>query len=176
MFTPAWRKSITEIGHADWAATEQEKERTLPSLNCSEVPGASSKEGAGTVRSQKEVAQKLECAFWSQRYRDVIALAKAPTNPETIFWKTRAYSELASQAFDHLAQLPPSAEMHELIAKMHYSRRKYPAATKEWKEALKLAPLNPFYQQGLAISLSAGRDFIKCTAVRGSPEANTRLA
>jgi tetratricopeptide (TPR) repeat protein len=128
-------------GHSDWAATEEERERKLPPLNCS---GSS---------------EELECVFWEKRYNEVVALSKEAKTADALFWRTRACSELAQQAFDRLAQLPASAEAHELMAKVYFGQRRFGLSTKEWQEALKLSPGNPYYRQGLAISLSASSDY-----------------
>jgi tetratricopeptide (TPR) repeat protein len=82
-----------------------------------------------------------------------------PQTAEDYYWRTRAYNELARQAFSYLADLPASAEVHELLAKIHFSQKSYDAAAKDWEEALKFSPDNPYYEQGRAISLSAAGNF-----------------
>ena len=128
-------------GHPDWATLEDEKEGQLTRLDCASD------------------SEKLECDFWAGRYREVVAASKTAKTPEEIFWRTRAYSELARQAFERLARLPNSAEAHEMMAKVYFSRRSFGLSVKEWQEALKLSPGNPYYSQGLAISLTASSDF-----------------
>jgi predicted Zn-dependent protease len=146
-------------GHADWAAIEQEKENKLPRLDCA---SSGSTSAAAPGRARRDVdgrPQRLECDFWAGRYGEVAASAKDTSTAEAIFWRTRAYSELARQAFDHLAQLPASPEAHELMAKIYFGQRRFGLSAQEWREALKLSPGNPYYRQGLAISLSAGSDY-----------------
>jgi tetratricopeptide (TPR) repeat protein len=146
-------------GHADWAAKEEEKERELPPLNCNDA-GVTSSVSPGVLRGkQSSNSQKLECNFWAGRYGDVVTSSKDIKTAEAYFWRTRAYNELARQAFSGLAQLPPSAEAHEMMAQTHFNRRNFAASTKEWQEALKLSPGNPYYRQGLAISLSSSGDY-----------------
>jgi tetratricopeptide (TPR) repeat protein len=146
-------------GHTDWAAVEEEKEGKLPPLDCSGAGELALTGLSALPPNHGNKSPKLECDFWAGRYREVIASPKEAKTAEAIFWRTRAYSELARQAFDRLAQLPPSAEAHEMMAKTHFSRRNYAASTKEWQDALKFSPANPYYRQGLAISLSASGDY-----------------
>jgi predicted Zn-dependent protease len=126
-----------KTSHADWAAIEEEKERAMPPPDCN--------------------VQKLECEFQTGRYLDVVASPDART-AEAYYWRTRAYNQLALEAFSGLGQLSPSAEMHELIAKMESSRRQYVESVREWREALKLSPGNPHLQEGLAVALYQSRD------------------
>src|SRR5437588_11700701 len=98
----------------------------------------------------------MECDFHAGRYAKIVA-GSAQT-AEEYYWQTRAYNELARQAFSHLADLPPSAEVHELLAKIHFSQKSYAAAAKDWGEALKYSPENVYHDQGSAISIRAGRN------------------
>lgn len=156
-----------KAGHPDWAAIEKDKERGRPPLDCGGAQGISgaafgisTNDGAVPPRANRRYsAQKLECDFWAARYPELVASARDAKTPESYYWRTRAYNELARRAFSRLAQLPPSAEVHELMAKIHFNRKKYPASAKEWQEALKFSPGNPYYRQGLAVSLSASRDY-----------------
>ena len=148
-------------GQADWAALEDEKEGKMASLDCGTHSGHS---------------QTLECDFWAGHYREVAAASKDARAAEKIFWRTRAYGELARQAFDRLSQLPASAEAHELMAKLYFGRRNFGLSAKEWREGLKLSPGNPYYRQGLAISLSASSDYeaarqIMDDLIKESPES-----
>jgi len=123
----------TKTNHPDWAAIEEEKERAMPPPDCS--------------------VEKLECDFQAGRYLELVALSEGVKTPESYYWRTRAYNQLALEAFSRLGQLPPSAEMHELIAKMESNRRQYVESAREWREALKLSPGNPHLQEGLAVAL-----------------------
>ncbi len=126
-------------GHADWAAIEQTKERRLPPLNCA--------------------ANRVECDFVQQRYRQVVAATASASSADAYYWRSLAYNELALGAFHRLAQLPDSAEIHELKAGAHRNQGRHVEAVKEWREALKLAPGNPQIQHELAISLHQTRDY-----------------
>jgi len=121
-----------ETSHPDWAATEEAKENELPPPDCA--------------------AEKLECAF---RAGNFLAVVEGTFHgPKELFWRTRAYNQLALGAYDRLGRLPPSIETHELRARIETRRRQYAEAAKEWREALNLAPGNPYVKRELAIALS----------------------
>jgi predicted Zn-dependent protease len=122
-----------KTGHADWATIEDQKERQLPPPDCA--------------------VEKLACDFQAGRYRELIAWAQGQTTPESYYWRTRAYNRLALDAYSRLGELPPSEQMHELMAKMEYKRRQYVEAAKQWREALKFSPYNAYIKKQLAIAL-----------------------
>lgn len=135
---PAVADIYRRTGHADWAAVEEQKERRLPPLDCPSRP--------------------LECDFFQGRYSKVLA-AGHPQTPETYYWQSLAYNELALQAFERLSQLPESAEWHQVLAEAHRNMGRHLEAVKEWREALRLSPSNLDLQRELAISLHQGRDY-----------------
>ena len=122
-----------KTSHADWAAIEEEKERGMPPPDCR--------------------AQTLECAFQEGRYLELVALSEGLKTPESYYWRTRAFNQLALESFSRLGRLPPSAEMHELMAKIESSRRQYVESVREWREALRLSPGQAHLQEGLAIAM-----------------------
>lgn len=159
-----------KTGHPEWAAVEQDKELQMPLVNCSggSPPVATlgaSPNARGARRNQTPATDRqhssdaLECDFWAGRYSEIVASAKGFKTEEAYFWRTRACDRLALKAFSRLAELPPSAEVHELLAKIQFNRKNYPAALKEWRQALEFSPANPYYRQQLAISLSAGGEY-----------------
>ena len=134
-----------KTNHPDWAAVEEEKERAMPPLDCR--------------------AQKLECGFQEGRYLELVALSESLKTPQSYYWRTRAFNQLALESFSRLGQLPPSAEMHELMAKIESSRRQYVESVREWREALKLSPGQPHLQEGLAIALYQSGDLQGARAI-----------
>lgn len=136
---PAVADIYRRTGHADWAAVEEQKERRLPPLDCAYRP--------------------LECDFLQGRYRQVLAAVGNPQTPETYYWQSLAYNELALQAFERLGQLPSSAEWHQVLAESHRNMGRHLEAVKEWREALQLSPANLDIQRELAISLHQSRDY-----------------
>jgi tetratricopeptide (TPR) repeat protein len=164
---PAVAEIYRRIGKPEWAAIEEEKERKMPALDCSEVGGTHlpatarlpAEPAASPPRQARLAARKLECDFWGKRYGQVVAASKSDPTVEAQFWRIRAYNELAREAFSRLAQLPPSAEVHELLATVNFNRRKYHEAAQHWQEALKFSPENRYYQERLAISLSSNHEY-----------------
>jgi tetratricopeptide (TPR) repeat protein len=130
-----------QTGHADWAATEQDKERQIPEPDCR--------------------AEPLECEFRAGQYRELVASQHAAHSAESFYWRSRAYNELALQAFAKLGQLGPSAELHELKAYLLDGKKEYAQAALEWREALKLAPANKVFQKQLAISLKFNQEYLQ---------------
>jgi predicted Zn-dependent protease len=128
-----------QMGHPEWADTEQQREASLPSLDCR--------------------APTIECHFIAGHYDDLIAAAKSARTPESFYWTTRAYNELALTAFDRLGQLPPSPELHELKAQIYSNQKKYAEAATEWRKALELSPADLQIKKELAISLKLGEDY-----------------
>jgi tetratricopeptide (TPR) repeat protein len=134
-------QAIAEIyrqtGHPDWAAAEDAKEQRLGKPNCA--------------------VEKIECAFRAARYGDVAkATAKSPA---ALYWRSKAYNELAIQAFSELAKLPPSPELHQFTAEVHRNQRRYLESAAQWREALKLKPGDPILERELAITLHLSGDF-----------------
>jgi tetratricopeptide (TPR) repeat protein len=104
-------------GHPDWAKTEQQREEKLGNPNCT--------------------IEKHVCAFRAGHYQELAGLAGK--TPEIYYWKTRAYRKLAIQALAHLGRLPPSPQLHELLAKIHTDERQYKGAVQEWQKAYDLS-------------------------------------
>jgi len=136
-------KAVAEIyrqtGHPDWASAEEKKESQLPAPECP--------------------TQTLECDYHAGHYNELIAAAKGDNTADSFYWRSRAYNELAVNAFTRLGQLPPSAELHELKAHIYNSQKRYAEAAGEWLEALKFSPTDAQIQKQLAISLKLGQDY-----------------
>ena len=128
-----------QTGHSDWATMEEESERKIPAPDC-------------TLR-------KLECEFIAGRYRAVIEAATGEKAPEALYWASKAHEELAREAYDRLAQLPPSVESYLHAAKTYDSQGFYLEAVKECRQALKLSPDNAQIETALAWSLYRRRDY-----------------
>ena len=135
---PGLHISIAEVyresGHAEWA-TEESRKETQP--NCS--------------------AQALACAFAAGRYDELVH--QATQTPEGYYWQSRAYAQLARDAFTHLEQLPEGSEIHELRADLLRIRRQHLEAIKEWRLALTFAPNDIHLREELLASLYQARDY-----------------
>ncbi len=150
-------------GHDDWASVEEQKESTIPPPDCT--------------------SQSLECDFNAGIFTDLAARAAGLKSPESYYWRTRAYNQLTLQAFARLGELPPSPELHELMAKIKYDRRQYFESIQEWQEALKLSPGNPYIQKEMALSMIRNKDLAGAQSILqvlikqspDSPELNYML-
>lgn len=128
-----------QTGHPEWAEIEEQREMALAVLDCR--------------------SPTFECHFQAGKYEDLIAAAESANTPESFYWRTRAYNELALTAFDRLGRLPSSAELHELKGHIYNNQKKYSEAASEWRKALELSPTNLQIRKELAISLKLGEDY-----------------
>jgi tetratricopeptide (TPR) repeat protein len=128
-----------QTAHPEWADTEAQKEGQLPQPDCR--------------------SPSWECDFRAGRYTAVVASTAGASTAESYYWRARAYNELALQAFGRLGQLPPSAEQHELKARIYSGQKRYSEAASEWREALKLSPGDPQAEKQLGISLKFSQDY-----------------
>lgn len=128
-----------QTGHPDWASVEEEKEHQFSAPDCRE--------------------QSQECDFLAGRYSQVVGITERNHTPESYYWRSRAYNELALQAFTRLGELSVSAELHELKAHIYTSQKKYSEAANEWKTALQLSPGDTQIQKQLAINLKFSQDY-----------------
>jgi len=136
---PAVAEIYRQTGHPEWASLEGEKEEQLPEPNCR--------------------TQALECEFRKEDFGGLVASTQYLKTAESYYWRSRAYNQLALQAFAHLGQLPPSAEQHELKAHIYVSQKRYSEASSEWREALKFYPGDAQIQKQLGISLKFSQDY-----------------
>jgi tetratricopeptide (TPR) repeat protein len=128
-----------QTGHPEWANLEEEKERQLPQSDCQ--------------------TQTLDCEFRAGNFGGLVASTQDLKTPESYYWRSRAYNQLALQAFAQLGQLPPSAEQHELKAHIYLGQKRYSEAAAEWREALKSHPGDAQIQKQLGISLKFSQDY-----------------
>jgi len=128
-----------ETDHPDWAAAEKKREETLPASDCK--------------------VQMSACAFLSQNFLEAVKSAPPNASPATLFWATKAYNQLAVQAFDRLSQLPESAEIHALKAQILHDHKQNLESADEWRAALKLAPGDANLKRQLAAALFDAKDY-----------------
>lgn len=126
-------------GHPNWASVEESRERENNNPDCGQ--------------------KSLECDFLAGRFSEVAAVASRDGRPQSLYWKAQAYEQLSAQALDHLAAMPASPEIHELMAEADATKGDARAAVAEWKAALKLAPGEPALRQGLAYALWLDEDY-----------------
>lgn len=124
-------------GHPDWAKTEQRREESLGKPNCA--------------------VEKNECAFRAGNYGELAGLAG--NGPQVYYWKTRAYQKLAVDALGHLGRLPPSPQLHELLAKIKTDENQFPGAVQEWQKAYELSGKDADIGTQLALALFQVQNF-----------------
>jgi tetratricopeptide (TPR) repeat protein len=130
-------KLYSRTGHADWAVQESALENALPVADCAKQP--------------------LECRVRNGRFLE--AVQTPPAGVEAFFWSTKAYNELALEAFEKLGHLPESVEIHALKAAIFTEHRQYLQSVTEWKAALQMAPENSRLQSELNAALFQAKDY-----------------
>jgi len=125
-------------GKHDWAAAERQKTDATALGRCTARPG--------------------ECEFLAGRFREAIAAGTRSATPESRYWAIRAANRLATEAVAHLETLPPSIELHLILAEISQSHKQYPDAVKHIQDAVALAPGNPELESALAEALLRAHD------------------
>lgn len=128
-----------KTNHPEWASTEDALEKKLPPLSCA--------------------TPAMACHFSQGRFEQALAMALRLKTPEALFWQSRAANQLALEAFSHLAQLPPSAESHQVMAELYRNQGRHTDAINEWKAALSLAPDDLHLKEELVTSIYMNRDY-----------------
>lgn len=128
-----------QTSHEDWAEDEEKREQNLPAPDCKSQAG--------------------ECAYFSKDFVAATKGADSNATPAVLFWATKAYNELAEQAFDRLSALPESVEMHAFKAQILHDHKQDLEAANEWRAALKLAPQDENVKRQLAAALFDAKDY-----------------
>ena len=133
----------TQTGHPEWAAAERAK-GTLPAASCA--------------------TRKALCEYRAGRYRALLAATESAADPESRYWRARAGTELALQAFRQLDSLPDSRERRESRAELARAGRRFTDAVAEYEAALRLAPGDPALLAELGSTLVYARDYERAVA------------
>ncbi len=123
--------------HEDWAVLEDQREAELASKPCT--------------------AKTSECYFAAGRLLEAAQLPA--TQPEALFWKTKALNSLALEAFSHLGSLPESPELHAIKADILKGHGQFKEASEEWRAAIKLDPGDGRLKHELLTTLFLARDY-----------------
>ena len=143
-------------GKPDWAAAERAK-----------VAG----------RSRDCAKHAAECAFLAGRFLDAVTATEGREDGASLYWRTRAYNALATEAFEKLDALPPSAEVHRVRAAIHRDQGRPTEAVPELKAALALAPADRDIEEELAAALYESRNLeeaLPLLAKLAGPSASAR--
>jgi tetratricopeptide (TPR) repeat protein len=128
-----------QTNHPEWAAVEEERERSLPKLEC------------GSPRAV--------CAYLAGNWEEALAEARKAATPENFYWTVLAYGKLAEQCFARVAALPESPEIHELLAESFRRMGRRTEAVAEWSKALAQDQGNRRLQARLAEALARNRQY-----------------
>ena len=101
----------------------------------------------------------LALAYFRHQPERILELSLHVRGPEELYWRSRAYSELARSALARLSSLPPSAEQHELLAVALQRAGRRAAAVAEWREASRISPADHHFRRELARSLRLNRQY-----------------
>lgn len=135
--------------HPEWSETERKRESALPPPNCSR--------------------DKQACDLAAGK---LLAAAAGPS----LYWRTRAFNELALRAFQQLGKLPPSAELYSLKAEILANHGQHLEAAQEWSSALRLSPGDIRLEGQLATSLYEAADYPRAipmleTLLKANPQS-----
>jgi predicted Zn-dependent protease len=144
-----WRESVAAIyqqtDHQDWASAEEGKAARLAPPPC--------------------VKPSAECHFRAKRY---LSAAESPgQTAEALYWRCKAYNELAREAFAQLSRFPDSVEWHSFLGNLYRNQGKYEESTKEWQAAIGKRPGDLDLERELAATVLASKDYMRAeTALR----------
>jgi len=144
-----WRESVAAIyqqtDHPDWAAAEKSKAAQLPPPPC--------------------VKSSAECHFLAKRY---LPAAESPgQTAEALYWRSKAYNELAREAFAQLSRFPDSVEWHAFLGNLYRNQGNYKESTKEWQAAIDQRPGDLDLERELAATVLAAKEYVRAeTALR----------
>src|SRR5262249_41747273 len=79
--------------------------------------------------------------------------------PENLYWASLACGKLAERNFNQLANMAPSAELHELLAESNQRLGRRVEAVEEWRKAFAGKPGDRRLQGRLAGSLDRNRQY-----------------
>jgi tetratricopeptide (TPR) repeat protein len=104
-------------------------------------------------------AASSACLYLRNEWSEVIKKQAIDPTVENSYWASLAGEELARQSFEHLAKLPASSEMHDVLARLDEQSGKRLEAVAEWRKAVALDPSNLDLQARLAKSLFRAREY-----------------
>ena len=102
--------------------------------------------------------QPAECGYLAGKYLDVVKVTEGRADAPSLYWATRAYNALATEAFATLETLPASAEVHVVLASVHRDQGRPTEAVPELKAALALRPGDRAIEEELAAALYESRN------------------
>ena len=157
----AFHRLDNENPHSDeWRllAAESELERGQPERAFALLKEIDPKM-AGVHAALALVYEKSGHADWAATARAGQASERAAGNENPQYRDVLRYREAAQQAFNKLAALPESPEIHELLAEAMQQQGRREEALTEWRRAVELAPRDNRLTGRLAESLLTNRSY-----------------
>jgi tetratricopeptide (TPR) repeat protein len=140
---PGMHAGIAEVyrrtGHADWAVTEDDREKSVRKPDCA--------------------ARTPACDFLGGQYLEATTAGAAANRPEALFWRSKAFDELARAAYAQLGRLPESPQIHEVKAGILRAQGQLLESANEWREAARLAPGNARFEREWTSALYLAGDY-----------------
>lgn len=99
-----------------------------------------------------------DCEFLAGRYLASIEAAGRAAEASSLYWRTRAFNALATDAFARLESLPPSAEVHMVRGAIDRDQGRILDAIAEFRAALALRPGDRAIEEELASALYESRN------------------
>ena len=114
-------------------------------------------------------------AFQQGEMQRVLSLTASSKQPEMLYWRARACSQLTNEALGRLAALPQSAEVHELRARVLRQARRWQESAAELREACRMSPRDSRLRGELAEGVWLSRNYdeaarILSELVKAGPE------
>ena len=119
---------------------------------------ASAERAKAAARPKDCAARAAECAYLAGKYLEAVTATEGRADAASLYWTTRAYNTLATEAFAKLDTLPPSAEVHVVLASVHRDQGRPTEAVPELKAALALRPGDRAIEEELASALYESRN------------------
>lgn len=113
----------------------------------------------GNMAADNCDARSPACAFAKGDWLQVTELAAKLRSPEGFYWASRAYAQLARESTQKLADLPPSPEQHQMLARVHGERGQRSEAILELRQAAGLNDRDPAARGQLARALWTDRKY-----------------
>jgi protein O-GlcNAc transferase len=114
---------------------------------------------AGLARVYKQTGHSEWASQEETLEANAARVEATQSGPAASYRSSKSYRQMADEAYDRLAQLPPSFESHMHAAKALDADGRHRDAAAEWRKAVELAPGKIEVQMGLAWSLYEIRDF-----------------
>ncbi len=102
--------------------------------------------------------KRAECLFLDGKFRDALAAARQLKSPVGLYWTIRAANGLATESVARLETLPPSVELHLILAEIAQAQGRRADAVTAVRSALALTPGDAAIEMALGEALVRAND------------------